>query len=231
MPVIGIKYTQALLRGRQRVPQARVSHRFVQIGVYWCDSGFRNKRDSMNVRSARAARFGKPTRTARFEETLHRFLRLSPYRCARCDRRFMDSKIPASDAPPRLVRRWLSRASRLLHRTPLDEALKRYSIFEHVCRSRPRVPLHERTDRSHEPIAVCGHGSHTVLAKKAACAPETCLQRRRERQAIDPKHIPPNGRGSSAIVLSHPILRPSRATIPPFISHARHRSKFSGNRA
>jgi hypothetical protein len=41
----------------------------------------------------------------------------------------MDSKIPAADAPPALMRRWLSRASQLLHRTPLDEALKRYSIL------------------------------------------------------------------------------------------------------
>jgi hypothetical protein len=41
----------------------------------------------------------------------------------------MDSKIPAADAPPALMRRWLSRASRLLHRTPLDEALQQYSIL------------------------------------------------------------------------------------------------------
>jgi len=42
----------------------------------------------------------------------------------------MDSKIPVPGAPPRLMRRWLSRASRLLHRTPLDEALRLYSIFD-----------------------------------------------------------------------------------------------------
>jgi hypothetical protein len=63
------------------------------------------------------------------EQTLYRFLKLSPYRCARCDRRFMDSKIPAPDTSPALMRRWLSRASRLLHRTPLDEALQKYSIL------------------------------------------------------------------------------------------------------
>jgi hypothetical protein len=42
----------------------------------------------------------------------------------------MDSKIPVPGAPPRLMRRWLSRASRMLHRRPLDEALRLYSIFD-----------------------------------------------------------------------------------------------------
>jgi len=45
----------------------------------------------------------------------------------------MDSKIPPADAPVPSMRLWLSRAgstaSRLLHRTPLDEALKAYSLF------------------------------------------------------------------------------------------------------
>jgi DNA-directed RNA polymerase subunit RPC12/RpoP len=73
------------------------------------------------------------------EETLHHFLRLSPYRCARCDKRFMDSKIPVPGAPPRLIRRWLSRASRLLQRTPFDEALRAYSLFG------PSLPTPVRT--------------------------------------------------------------------------------------
>jgi hypothetical protein len=63
------------------------------------------------------------------EETLHRLLKLAPYRCARCDNRFLDSKTLRADAPRPFVHRWLSRASRLLQRRPLDETLRLYSIF------------------------------------------------------------------------------------------------------
>jgi len=46
----------------------------------------------------------------------------------------MDCKIPAADAPSPVVSQWLFRArstaSRLLRRTPLDEALKMYSLFQ-----------------------------------------------------------------------------------------------------
>lgn len=91
--------------------------------------GFRNKTGFHECPQCKSRSVWKADPYGTLEETLHRWLRLSPYRCARCDRRFMDSKIPVADAPPALMRRWLSRASRLLHRTPLDEALRRYSIL------------------------------------------------------------------------------------------------------
>ncbi len=70
------------------------------------------------------------------EETLHLLLRVSPYRCARCDKRFMDAKVCAADAPAPQMRRWLdyarSVASRMLEstqRTPFEEGLKLMSIL------------------------------------------------------------------------------------------------------
>jgi transposase len=70
------------------------------------------------------------------EETLHLLLRVAPYRCARCDKRFMDSKTCAADAPAPRTNRWFayarSTASRVLksaQRTPFEEALKLNSIF------------------------------------------------------------------------------------------------------
>jgi hypothetical protein len=65
------------------------------------------------------------------EETLQLLLRVSPYRCARCDKRFMDSKACAADTPTPQMSRWLayarSMASRMLRstqRTPFDDGLK-----------------------------------------------------------------------------------------------------------
>lgn len=70
------------------------------------------------------------------EETLHFLLRVSPYRCARCDRRFMDSKVCAADGPAPRTNRWMaymrSVASRVLkstQRSPFDEVLKLNSLF------------------------------------------------------------------------------------------------------
>ena len=97
--------------------------------------GFRNKTGFHECPQCKSRSVWKADPYGTLEETLHRWLRLSPYRCARCDRRFMDSKIPTADAPAPLMRRWLSRASHLLQRTPLDEALKRYSILGPVPES------------------------------------------------------------------------------------------------
>jgi hypothetical protein len=64
------------------------------------------------------------------EETLHALFRVSPYRCARCDMRFMDSKLK-SEAPPARVTRWWafirSAASRVFvvsRRSPFDDSLR-----------------------------------------------------------------------------------------------------------
>jgi DNA-directed RNA polymerase subunit RPC12/RpoP len=116
--------------------------------VYLVRLGFRNKAGFHECPQCKSRSVWKADPYGTLEETLHRFLRLSPYRCARCDRRFMDSKIPASDTSPHLVQRWLSRASRLLHRTPLDEALKRYSIFEQPVPEPAGRSTSQRTDRS-----------------------------------------------------------------------------------
>jgi hypothetical protein len=145
--VIGINTRNVASRAATR-PPGWVSH-LCTTGVYLVRLGFRNKAGFHECPQCKSRSVWKADPYGTLEETLHRFLRLSPYRCARCDRRFMDSKIPASDAPPHLVRRWLSRASRLLHRTPLDEALKRYSIFEQPVPERAgRSTSQQRTDRS-----------------------------------------------------------------------------------
>jgi DNA-directed RNA polymerase subunit RPC12/RpoP len=91
--------------------------------------GLRNKTGFHECPQCKSRSVWKADPYGALEEALHHFLRLSPYRCARCDKRFMDSKIPVPGAPPRLIRRWLSRASRLMRRTPLDEALRMYSIL------------------------------------------------------------------------------------------------------
>jgi hypothetical protein len=96
------------------------------------------------------------------EETLHRLLKLSPYRCARCDKRFMDAKIPSPRAERPRVIRWMSRAfstaSRALTRTPLDEAFRVYSIFGHALTPTGRMTqsVNERLVSRHQ--AAVGDG-------------------------------------------------------------------------
>jgi DNA-directed RNA polymerase subunit RPC12/RpoP len=65
------------------------------------------------------------------EETLHFLLRVSPYRCARCDMRFMDAKQRADAAPPTRVSRWMSafrsaasKAMIFSRRAPFSDDLK-----------------------------------------------------------------------------------------------------------
>ena len=52
------------------------------------------------------------------ESILHRYLKLSPYRCARCDCRFLDSKIPSPDVPKPLVTRCFERMRGWVYREP-----------------------------------------------------------------------------------------------------------------
>jgi DNA-directed RNA polymerase subunit RPC12/RpoP len=54
------------------------------------------------------------------EQILHNYLKLSPYRCARCDCRFLDTKISAGDAPLPLVTRAIDRLRGWVQRTPYD---------------------------------------------------------------------------------------------------------------
>lgn len=95
--------------------------------------GFRNKTGFHECPQCKSRSVWKADPYGTLEETLYLLLRLSPYRCARCDRRFLDSKILVADAPSPLLRQWLYRArstaSRLVRRRPLDETLKTYSLF------------------------------------------------------------------------------------------------------
>ena len=64
------------------------------------------------------------------EETLHLILRVSPYRCARCDMRFMDAKLHTDIVPTRFSR-WMasarsaaSRAMIFSRKSPFQDELK-----------------------------------------------------------------------------------------------------------
>jgi transposase len=54
------------------------------------------------------------------ERVLHNYLKLSPYRCARCDCRFLDTKISTGEAPLPLVTRAIDRVRGWVQRTPYD---------------------------------------------------------------------------------------------------------------
>ena len=56
------------------------------------------------------------------ERILHDYLKLSPYRCARCDCRFLDTKISTGDAPLPLVTRAIDRVRGWVQRTPYDSS-------------------------------------------------------------------------------------------------------------
>jgi transposase-like protein len=71
------------------------------------------------------------------EETLQGLLKLSPYRCAQCDKRFLDFRKSNSSLSDRWLARAQSTASRLLRsvqRTPLGE-LKLNSIVSQNAKS------------------------------------------------------------------------------------------------
>ena len=168
--------------------------------------GLRNKTGFHECPQCKSRSVWKADPYGALEETLHRFLRLSPYRCARCDKRFMDSKIPVPGAPPRLIRRWLSRASRLLQRTPLDEALRMYSILGPSLPT-PRQDCGSTIGRSQDQsVAADEQGTRSVLAKTAASAPDTWLKRRQNRRAATlrcQKDIPITNRASTSRLASN----------------------------
>ena len=100
---------------------------------------FRNKTGFHECPRCKSRSVWKADSHGMLEETLHLLLRVSPYRCARCDKRFMDSKVCAADAPAPRTNRWFayarSTASRVLkaaQRTSFEEALKVNSIFAQV---------------------------------------------------------------------------------------------------
>ena len=153
---IGIKYPSVALR-------AVTCPHFKSLactGVSLVRLGFRNRTGFHECPQCKSRSVWKADPYGTLEETLYRFLKLSPYRCARCDRRFLDSKILAADAPPAFTQRWLSRASRLLQRRPLDETLRLYSIFGQVQPDTAKDVTRRVVDRSfaRTPTAVCEPG-------------------------------------------------------------------------
>jgi DNA-directed RNA polymerase subunit RPC12/RpoP len=114
--------------------------------------GFRNKTGFHECPQCKSRSVWKADPYGTLEETLYRFLKLSPYRCARCDRRFLDSKVLVAEMPHLPKQRWLTRASRLLHRRPLDETLRLYSIFAQTL---PTPSLQVRRPSRDRSAAVC----------------------------------------------------------------------------
>jgi hypothetical protein len=169
--------------------------------------GFRNKTGFHECPQCKSRSVWKADPYGTLEETLHRVLRLSPYRCARCDRRFMDSKIPVPGAPPRLMRRWLSRASIRL------------------CRLRHQVWLRvSSTARSRE---LSLQAVNPVASATAEYAPERQSTIATITRRVLLRSYSGRSHWRRTIVLTNPILRRSRATIPPVLRHARHRSQSS----
>jgi DNA-directed RNA polymerase subunit RPC12/RpoP len=110
----------------------------------WVRFGFRNKTGFHECPQCKSRSVWKADPYGTLESFLYRFLKLSPYRCARCDRRFMDSKLPAQGTPlpftRRLILRARSTASRLLHRAPVEQGLQLSMIL--------RAPVSTPADRS-----------------------------------------------------------------------------------
>lgn len=109
---------------------------------------FRNKTGFHECPRCKSRSVWKADPHGTLEETLHLLLRVSPYRCARCDKRFMDAKKVRADAPAPRVNRWLayarSTASRLMkskQRSPFEEGLK--LTFVAPKPERREVPVRE----------------------------------------------------------------------------------------
>jgi DNA-directed RNA polymerase subunit RPC12/RpoP len=87
------------------------------------------------------------------EETLRLLLKVSPYRCARCDKRFMDSKTYCSETTPSRMTRWFaharSAASKMLEstrRNPFEDALLLNANFIPKARKHD-APVAERVEQ------------------------------------------------------------------------------------
>jgi DNA-directed RNA polymerase subunit RPC12/RpoP len=98
---------------------------------------FRNKTGFHECPRCKSRSVWKTDPQNTLEDTLHLLLGVYPYRCARCDKRFMDAKASAAEAsaPPN-QNRWLaylrstgSRILRLVQRTPFEEGLRLNSIL------------------------------------------------------------------------------------------------------
>ena len=114
---------------------------------------FRNKTGFHECPRCKSRSVWKADPQTTLEETLRLLLRVSPYRCARCDKRFMDSKAGAIDGPPTRISRWLtatrSTLSRVLtRRPPFEDGFQLTSIFVRNMEKRDasvREPLGQLT--------------------------------------------------------------------------------------
>lgn len=100
-------------------------------------SNFRNKTGFHECPRCKSRSVWKTDPQNALEDALHLLLNVYPYRCARCDKRFMDAKASAAEvvAPPRTSGwlaslRWAgSRILSLVQRTPFEEGLRLNSIL------------------------------------------------------------------------------------------------------
>lgn len=88
------------------------------------------------------------------EETLHLILRVSPYRCARCDMRFMDAKLHSDITPPTRISRLLTSARSIASRAMIfsreapfqDELRLKLHSFSAPVPTRRESPPSERVE-------------------------------------------------------------------------------------
>jgi hypothetical protein len=107
---------------------------------------FRNKTGFHECPRCASRSVWKADPQSALEETLHLILRVSPYRCARCDMRFMDSKLHSDVTPPTRVTRWLTSARSIFSReAPFqDEFRLKLHSFSAPAPTRREAALPER---------------------------------------------------------------------------------------
>jgi DNA-directed RNA polymerase subunit RPC12/RpoP len=116
---------------------------------------FRNKTGFHECPRCKSRSVWKTDLQSALEDALHLLLNVYPYRCARCDQRFMDAKASAAEvvAPPRTTG-WLASVrsvgswllSLLQRSTPFEEGLKLNSILGASSEQR-QTPLAKGVER------------------------------------------------------------------------------------
>src|ERR1700751_1512166 len=107
---LGIKYSQQPAPHPRGLSQARFRHILGGISlVRVALRNFRNKTGFHECPRCKSRSVWKTDLQSALEDALHLLLNVSPYRCARCDQRFMDAKASAAEvvAPPRTTG-WLA---------------------------------------------------------------------------------------------------------------------------
>jgi DNA-directed RNA polymerase subunit RPC12/RpoP len=112
---------------------------------------FRNKTGFHQCPRCKSRSVWRCDPTGTLEETLHSLLKVCPYRCARCDQRFMDSKVPS---PESLIQesRWRTYVGSVTSwmvgssKTPFEEVLKLRSILV-AAAAKSSAPLRESVEQ------------------------------------------------------------------------------------